>query len=236
MNGNRIGGEFDHVTPDTLSFPTGVFYHDESGKLFVVDQGNNRILIWNKVPSNNGVPADLVLGQKDFYSRIPNNGLGEWKTCADGLFFPTDVVYGKKGLFVSDSGNNRVLCWTEFPTESGQPADLVIGQKNFYENKHNRNDAICSPCTLNDPYGMFLDQDPEDEEDIGRLYICDRSNSRIVVWEELTSTDTADEHIADEDQPVFVESPELLMGSDDDFMDDDDDDDDDEDGDPKEIA
>lgn len=228
-------GEFDHVTPDTLSFPTGVFYHDETGKLFVVDQGNNRVLIWNKLPSNNGVPADLVLGQKDFYSRTPNVGMGELKACAEGFFFPTDVVYGRKGLFISDSGNNRVLCWTEFPTENGQPPDVVIGQKTFYDNHHNRNQPNCSPCTLNDPYGLFLDEDLEDAEDPGKLYICDRSNSRIVVWEELPVTDTADEDIADENQPIFEESPELLMGSDDDFMDDDDEDDDDG-GTPKEIA
>ena len=169
--------------------------------------------------------------------RIPNSGLGEWKTCAEGLFFPVDVVYGRKGLFISDSGNNRVLVWKEMPTENGQPADLVLGQRNFYDNKHNRNEPTASPCTLNDPYGLFLDQDEEDEEDIGKLYICDRSNSRIVVWEELPETDTGEEQIADEDQPVFEESPELLMGSDDDFLDDDDDDDDeDEGGVPKEIA
>jgi hypothetical protein len=219
-------GDFDNVTPETLSFPTSAFYHEETGKVFVVDQGNNRVLIWNKLPSNNGVPADLVLGQKDFYSREVNGGLGMKRADAVGMYFPTDVVYGRKGLFVSDSGNNRVLVWKELPTENGQPADLVIGQTSFSGHRFNRG-GESSECTLNDPYGMFIDEDLEDEEDIGKLYICDRGNSRVVIWEELpeSNRDGKQEEI---DHPP-IENPELLMGNDDDFMDD-------EEEAPKELA
>jgi hypothetical protein len=222
-------GDFDNVTPETLSFPTSAFYHEESGKVFVVDQGNNRVLIWNKIPSNNGVPADLVLGQKDFYSREINGGLGMKRADSVGMYFPTDVVYGRKGLFVSDTGNNRVLVWNELPTENGQPADLVIGQSTFSEHRFNRGGEV-SDCNLNDPYGLFLDEDPEDEDDIGKLYICDRGNSRVVIWEELPSLkrDEKDEEI---DHPP-IDDPELLMGNDDDFMDDEEEDEEV----PKELA
>ena len=222
-------GDFDNVTPETLSFPTAAFYDDESGKVFVVDQGNNRVLIWNKIPSNNGVPADLVLGQKDFYSREINGGLGMKRADSVGMYFPTDVVYGRKGLFVSDTGNNRVLVWNELPTENGQPADLVIGQSTFSEHRFNRGGAV-SDCNLNDPYGLFLDEDLEDEDDIGKLYICDRGNSRVVIWEELPSLkrDEKDEEI---DHPP-IDDPELLMGNDDDFMDDEEEDEEV----PKELA
>ncbi len=223
-------GDFDQVTPESLSFPTSVFFHEETGKVFVVDQGNNRVLIWNKVPSENGVPADLVLGQRDFYSRDVNMGLGRSRANEGSLFFPTDVVFGRKGLFVSDTGNNRVLVWNELPTENGQAADLVLGQKSFYECKFNRwNEASAS--TLNDPYGMFLQEDPEDEEDPGRIWICDRGNSRVVVWETLPNPPGQDDDDEDlDDLPPEVEDNELLMGYDEDFEDDDDDfDDDDED-------
>jgi hypothetical protein len=211
-------GDFDNVTPETLSFPTAAFFHEETGKIFVVDQGNNRVLIWNKMPSNNGVPADLVLGQKDFYSREVNAGKGTTRSDAVGMHFPTDVVYGRKGLFVSDSGNNRVLVWKELPTENGQPADLVIGQTTFSGHHYNRH-GDCNECTLNDPYGLFLDEDPEDEEDMGKLYICDRGNSRMVIWDELPELKTDKKR--DEIDHPNIEDPELLMGSDDDFMDDD---------------
>ncbi len=223
-------GDFDNVTPETLSFPTSAFYHDETGKVFVVDQGNNRVLIWNKLPSNNGVPADLVLGQKDFYSREVNGGLGIKRADAVGMYFPTDVVYGRKGLFVSDSGNNRVLVWKELPTENGQPADLVIGQTSLSGHRFNRGGSEASECTLSDPYGMFIDEDLEDEEDIGKLYICDRGNSRVVIWEELPEPKKDDQDL-EIDHPA-IEDPELLMGSDDDFMDDEEEDEEA----PKELA
>ncbi|MFQ5482180.1 MAG: hypothetical protein ACE5ER_05425 [Nitrospinaceae bacterium] len=215
-------GEFDQVTPDSMSFPTGVFYHAESGKVFVVDQGNCRVLIWNKIPSNNGTSADLVLGQKDFYSREVNMGLGHSRCNESSMYFPTEVVYGRKGLFVSDTNNNRILVWKEFPTENGQPADLVIGQRNFFENKHNRyGDATGS--TLNDPFGLFLEEDLEDEEDPGRLWVCDRGNSRVVVWDELP--EPKEEEAEDKDNlPPPVEDPELLMGYDEDFEEDDEED------------
>ncbi len=222
-------GDFDNVTPETLSFPTSAFYHAETGKVFVVDQGNNRVLIWNKLPSNNGVPADLVLGQKDFYSREVNSGMGMKRCDAGSMYFPTDVVFGRKGLFVSDSGNNRVLVWKELPTENGQPADLVIGQNTFSGHKFNRG-GEASECSLNDPYGMFIDEDPEDEEDIGKLYICDRGNSRVVIWEELP--DFSKEGSQEEIDHPAIEDPELLMGHDDDFMDDEEEDEEA----PKELA
>ena len=55
-------GEFDNVGSDTLSFPTGVFFDAEREKVFVVDQGNHRVLIWNKLPRETGVAADVVIG------------------------------------------------------------------------------------------------------------------------------------------------------------------------------
>jgi hypothetical protein len=216
-------GDFDECGPDTLSFPTGVFFDAEKDKLIVVDQGNNRVLIWNKLPTETGTPADVVLGQPDFYGREVNGGSGSRVATASGFWFPTDVVWGEKGLFVSDSSNNRVLVWNELPKENGQPADLVIGQVDFAQNKFNRN-AEVSAGTLNDPYGLYLDEDPEDDdEDNWKLYIADRGNSRVVVWDELPKAPGSGKETEDPDR-ILYESEEL-MGDDDDFMDDDEDDD-----------
>ena len=151
-------GDFDNVQQDTLSFPTGAFYDVENDKVFVVDQGNNRVLIWNSLPRDNGQPADVVIGQKDFVSRSPNMGKGENRADQGSMYFPNDVVVGKIGLFVSDSGNNRVLYWKEVPTENGQPADMVFGQSNFFDNKHNRYSKP-NASTLNDPYGLWLEEE-----------------------------------------------------------------------------
>ena len=248
-------GEFDNVGQDTLSFPTGVHFDAENERIFVVDQGNNRVLIWNKIPRETGAAADVVLGQKDFLSREPNRGNGPKRASAYNLYFPTDVVYGKAGLFVSDSGNNRVLYWKEVPTENGQPADMVLGQSSLTENIFNRGWDDASNCTLNDPYGLLLiDEEEEEEEFRGipmaddddddneetalvegesaeepeepqpkfKLFICDRGNSRIVVWNELPYP--KEEKEEDEFEELRIDDENLLIGDeeDDEFYDEED--------------
>ena len=193
-------GEFDNVGADTLSFPTGVFWDTESDKVFVVDQGNNRVLIWNKLPNEFGRAADVVIGQEDFNGREPNSGLGRNRCNDKGLYFPTDVVCGRAGLFISDTENHRVLYWKEVPTENGQPADLVLGQKFFTENKANRGKDPTG-STFNDPFGLYLEEDSDEDWDEAeleegeegeeerkpkfKLYVADRGNSRIAIWDEL---------------------------------------------------
>jgi uncharacterized protein (TIGR03437 family) len=41
--------------------------------LFVTDLGYNRVLIWNSIPTSNGAPADVVIGQPDMNSSVANN-------------------------------------------------------------------------------------------------------------------------------------------------------------------
>ena len=238
-------GDFENVGPDTLSFPTGVHFDAEGERVIVVDQGNNRVLIWNKIPRETGVAADVVIGQKDFFSREPNRGNGHHRPSADGFYFPTDVVYGEAGLFVADTGNNRVLYWKELPTENGQPADLVLGQSTFTENKVNRGQEDATNFTLNDPYGLLLIDVEDDEEEFRgvplpdddeeetslaatdgeaaeeeeepqpkfKLFICDRGNSRIVIWDELPYP--KEEKEEEEFEELVVEDENLLIGDDD---------------------
>jgi hypothetical protein len=243
-------GEFDNVGQDTLSFPTGVHFDAENERVFVVDQGNNRVLIWNKIPRDTGVAADVVIGQKDFLSREPNRGNGATRASADSLYFPTDVVCGNAGLFISDSGNHRVLYWKEVPTENGQPADMVLGQSSLTESVVNRGGDEASHCTLDDPYGLLLideeeeeegfreipmaDDDDDDNEETAlvegegeseeeepkepqpkfRLFICDRGNSRIVVWNELPYP--KEEEVEEEFEELRVDDENSLIGEEED--------------------
>ncbi len=246
-------GDFENVQQDTMSFPTGVFYDVENDKVFVVDQGNNRVLIWNSLPRDAGQPADVVIGQKDFVSRSPNMGKGEGRASQESMYFPNSVVAGKTGFFVSDTGNNRVLYWKEVPTENGQPADMVFGQSNFFDNRHNRN-GQANATTLNDPYGLWLEEEenpewvpPEEnaleetqeetqeeetldesssgegagedtvEEEIPeylfKLFIADRGNSRVAVWNELPIPLTHESEGGEGDH-IEIEDPNLLIGDD----------------------
>jgi len=172
-------------------------------------------------------------------------GKGEGRASQESMYFPNDVVAGKTGFFVSDTGNNRVLYWKEVPTENGQPADMVFGQSNFFDNRHNRN-GQANATTLNDPYGLWLEEEenpewvpPEenvlketqedetleespslDEEDtveeqipeyLFKIFIADRGNSRVVVWNELPILRT-DESEDGEGDHIEMEDPNLLIG------------------------
>ncbi|KKL28011.1 hypothetical protein LCGC14_2379410, partial [marine sediment metagenome] len=61
--------------PDYMNLPQGEAFDAGVGiipvwpgtRLFLADRNNNRILIWNELPTGNTAP-DLVLGQEDFYT------------------------------------------------------------------------------------------------------------------------------------------------------------------------
>ena len=89
------------------------------GKLAVTDRFNNRVLIWNTIPSSN-TPPDLVLGQANFTTHNSGTGL-------NNMDFPGQVIITPDGkVLVADSDNNRVLVWTSFPESSGQSADYAL--------------------------------------------------------------------------------------------------------------
>jgi hypothetical protein len=108
---NKSGG--------AMLFNHPVSIASDGKRLAVTDRNNNRVLIWTSIPSSN-VPADLVIGQSNFETHLEGNEL-------NGLNFPGQVSVSPDGKFlIADSGNNRILVWTTFPTQSGQAADFEI--------------------------------------------------------------------------------------------------------------
>jgi hypothetical protein len=107
----------DSGGPDFTFMPEGVF--TDGVRLFVADTRNNRVLIWNTLPTRNGQPADLVLGQENFYTSLPGTSPSEMNN-------PMDVHFDGQKLFVADFNNDRILIWNSLPTRNGQPADVVL--------------------------------------------------------------------------------------------------------------
>ena len=93
--------------------------------LLLADTRNNRIPIWNSLPTSNR-PPDLVLGQPNFYSNAPG-------TSRDKLRWPVSVATDGQRVIVADTYNHRVLIWNQFPTRNGETADIVLGQDSFEE-------------------------------------------------------------------------------------------------------
>ncbi|MBZ5580099.1 MAG: hypothetical protein LAP40_26360 [Acidobacteriia bacterium] len=116
-------------TPNAKSMrgPQGVWI--QSGKLYVADTQNNRILIYNQLPTSNGAAADLVLGQPNFTTFAePDLTKQNTSATASNMLNPVSVTSDGVRLFVADLGYNRVLIWKSIPTANAVPADLVLGQ------------------------------------------------------------------------------------------------------------
>jgi hypothetical protein len=135
---------------ETLNWCYGVALVGD--RLVVADTGNRRVLIWNCVPTANGQPADLVLGQRDFQCRDEIAG-GEpgivgmrWPHAASG--------WSTGGLQVADAGNHRILLWRAWPAEHGTPPDLVLGQRDLTASEPNGGGYWPDAATLNMPYGL----------------------------------------------------------------------------------
>lgn len=143
--------------PDLVTVGSGVSAADFSGRVraiwsdgrrLVVAEGN-RVLIWNRIPTESHAPADLVLGQEDFDGAAPNAG---GAPSAATLSAPAAIASDGQRLLVADTINHRALVWRTFPRLLGQPADFVVGQQSFTENRI-RGGAI----SMYQPYGVYFD-------------------------------------------------------------------------------
>jgi hypothetical protein len=172
---------------DTLNWCFGVAIH--GGRLFVADTGNRRVLMWDGLPTTNGAPADLVLGQHDF--AIRDDGAGA-AAGAVGMRWPHAVAPGTGFLFITDAGNNRVMAWRGLPSSNGTPCDFVLGQADFAGLYHNRTADRPSALSMNMPHGLALQA--------GRLIVADTANSRLLGFEfDQLGMGTAATHLAGQD-------------------------------------
>lgn len=176
------------ISASTLSSPRAVA--SDGNRFFVLDAFNNRVLIWNTLPTRNQQPADVVVGQaimSDATSRCSQDGL---------VTFPLGMTVYNNKLIVSNGSNpvtpNRVLIWNSIPTANGASADVVLGQPDF---------STCglsstAANTFHFPAGLVVDQN-------GRLYLADDLNHRVLIWNSIPTTNNANADIV-VGQPDFT--------------------------------
>ncbi|MBX3000341.1 MAG: NHL repeat-containing protein [Caldilineaceae bacterium] len=117
-------GEFTRVTASSLDRPTGVVVDLQTGRLFVADLRNARVLSWpSSATRNNGQPADLVLGQPDFETWGANP--------AATLGTPTGLALDSQGtLYVSDALSNAIRLFAPPFTNGMTPTHSITGLRN----------------------------------------------------------------------------------------------------------
>jgi uncharacterized protein (TIGR03437 family) len=128
-------------TQTSLRGPEGVWIWN--GKLFVADTQDNRVLIYNRIPTSNNAPADVVIGQPNFTSFVqPDLTQKQPTTAANNMQDPIAVSTDGTHLFVTDFGQNRVLIFNSIPTSNGASADVAIGQPDLVSSVNNNSYTI----------------------------------------------------------------------------------------------
>ncbi len=155
------------VSARSLSNPAQVW--TDGSKLIAADMNNNRVLIYNNIPTTNNAAADVVIGQPDFISNTANNG----GVSAKSLWGPSGVYCDGRKLYVSDSANNRVLIFNSIPASNNTAADTVIGQPDMISNSENQG-GNTSANSCSSPMELFCDGNI--------LAVADAGNNRLLIY------------------------------------------------------
>ena len=193
-------------TAKSMRGPQGVWI--QNGKLYVADTQNNRVLIFNQIPTQNGAAADVALGQPNLTTFVQPD-LTQQKTdvTANVLLNPVSVTSDGFRLFVTDLGYNRVLIWNSIPTSNGQAADVAVGQpdlvssiaNNAYttdptDTTHKQTPVLCTASNgtdtnSNPTYPTYCNATvsfPRFALPVGnRLFIADGGNDRVLVFNSI---------------------------------------------------
>jgi sugar lactone lactonase YvrE len=154
---------------------TGSFYGSSlavspSGTLFVAADRENRVLRFNNAGSlANNSPATSVLGQPDFAtsSSSSTNAMN-----MDGFYGFSLTIAANDTLWVSDTGNNRVLRFDSASSKSiGANADGLLGQPDFVSSTLGSMSEAAK--RLSQPRNLQLDS-------AGGLWVADTGNNRVV--------------------------------------------------------
>jgi uncharacterized protein (TIGR03437 family) len=183
------------VSQTAMSQPTAVA--TDGTRLAVADTNNNRVLLWYHIPTTTNAPADVVIGQPDFNSNCPNAvGAGVVGSgCTNdvrvpnqkGLRGPGGVWIQNGKLFVADTMNHRVLIWNSLPAQNYQPADVVLGQPNFYTATTSN---LADPAQLN-PKANTLLSPVSVSSDGQRLFVADLGHNRVLIWNRIPEQNQA---------------------------------------------
>ncbi len=155
-----FSGNLAGTTQSRMALPSAVFIGE--GRLVVADSGNNRVLIWNSIPSATGTLPDVVVGQDTFTTSLSG-------TSATTFSYPTSAVIANGRLLVADQNNNRVLVWSTVPASNGAAADMVLGQQDF-----STRDDDDEAEEMNRPASVWSDG--------FRLLVADSGNHRVLYW------------------------------------------------------
>ncbi len=102
---------FPPLCPATLNFPR--FALSDGKQLFIADGGNDRIMIFNSIPSTNGAPADVIIGQPNERVNTVSDSAAPRDVASSGVIrTPSALAWDGTNLYATDPFNRRVMVFT----------------------------------------------------------------------------------------------------------------------------
>lgn len=141
------------------------------GNLVLADAGNNRLMIWQGIPTDNNTPCEMVLGQSDFEDSELNQG--GYFPKSNTLSMPYGVAVIDNWLIAADTANSRLVGWQD-PLTMGKKAEGLTGQLHFRSKSENRSYGVPSRDSLSWPYGISVCGNTP--------IIADSGNNRVLLW------------------------------------------------------
>ena len=169
------------TTQNTFNRPRGVVV-DNTGRLWVSEQYNNRVVWFNAAYSlnTNQPPADGVLGQPDFTSNFPLGIIcvaAQNRLCHPyGLAMSSnDTLFVADGNFPNGAGNHRVLRFDQASSKAnGANADGVLGQPDFTSTA-----SAATQNGMSNPRGVAIQGTT--------LFVAERDNHRVLRFDNAAS-------------------------------------------------
>lgn len=100
---------------ENMNWPVGVA--TDGKRLYVADAHNNRILVWNNLPTKSGQKADWQINMIDKSANSPLERELNW---------PWAVWTDGKKLIVTATVGGKVLVWNQLPNSSQDEPDFIL--------------------------------------------------------------------------------------------------------------
>lgn len=155
-----------------LDQPDALAYDPVFRRLFVADNHNNRVMVFNNAPGTiaNGENASNVLGVTTFAAGAAGCNQSQFGAPGGVAYDPNQSI-----LYVGDWSNDRVLVFKTIPAyiANGENALYVLGQPNFTT-------CTTSQVTQNTlGQANYLMYDPGSQ----RLFVDDLNDNRVMIFD-----------------------------------------------------